>query len=56
MLNINTASVEERMSLEDIGTHRASAIIRLRDEKGYITLNDIEENFHRIVSTLQKLF
>ena len=44
MLNLNIASAEELLSLEGIGAQRASAIIKLRDEKGYITLNDIEEN------------
>ena len=52
MLNLNTASAEELLSLEGIGAQRASAIIKLRDEKGYITLN---ENLHCTASTLQKL-
>ena len=55
MLKLNIASAEELLSLEGIGAQRASAIIKLRDEKGYITLNDIEENLHSTASTLQKL-
>lgn len=36
MTNLNTASINDPKSLEGIGNQRATAIINLRDEKGYI--------------------
>jgi hypothetical protein len=64
MINVNTASIDDLMTLEGIGAQRAAAIIELRDEKGYITMNDIEDNLHNttllpwdntMTSTIQKL-
>lgn len=44
MTNLNTASIDELKSLEGIGTHRATAIIILRYENRYITMEDIKKN------------
>jgi predicted transcriptional regulator len=55
MININTASIDDLLTLEGIGAQRAAAIIKLRGEKGYITMNDIEDNLHNTTSTIQKL-
>ena len=51
-MKLKKASVE---SLEGTGAQLASAVIKLRDEKGYITLNDIEDNLHSTASTLHEL-
>lgn len=55
MTNLNTASIDDLKSLEGIGTQRATAIIKLRDEKGYIAMEDIKKNLHNTASTIQKL-
>lgn len=36
------------------GTQRATAIIKFRDGKGYITMEDIQENLHNTAPTIQK--
>lgn len=53
MKNLSNASIDNLKSLEGIGTRRATAIIKLRDEKGYITMEDIKENLHNTASTIQ---
>lgn len=55
MTDLNTAFIDDLKSLEGIGTQRATTIIKLRDEKGYITIEDIKENLHNTASTTQKL-
>lgn len=55
MSNLNNAPIDDLKSLESIGTQTATAIIKLRDEKGYITMDDIEEHLHNTAPTIQKL-
>ena len=55
MLTLYIASVEVLPSLEGIDAQWASVIIKLRDEMGYITLNDRKENLHHAASTLHTL-
>jgi DNA uptake protein ComE-like DNA-binding protein len=45
MTNLNTASIDDLLALEGIGTQRAAAILKLRDEIGYITYREVEANF-----------
>lgn len=55
MTNLNNASIDDLKSLEGIGTQRTTAIIKLRDGKGSITMGDIEENLDNTASTIQEL-
>lgn len=55
MTNVNNASIDDLKSLEGIETQRTTAIIKLRDGKGSITMGDIEENLDNTASTIQKL-
>ena len=55
MTNLNTASIDDLLALEGIGTQRAAAILKLRDEIGYITYREVEANLQSTASTLHKL-
>lgn len=56
MTNLNKASIDDLKSMKGNGPQReTAAVIKLRDEKGYITMEDIKENLHNTASTIQKL-
>ena len=42
VININTATQEQLMSIKDIGEQRSKIIIKARTEKGKLTLEDIK--------------
>ena len=54
-INLNTASYEDRLELEGIGQHRATAILKLREEKGCITEDDIRQSLQGTYSTIRTL-
>ena len=54
-INLNTASYEDLLELEGIGQHRATAILKLREEKGCITEDDIRQSLQGTYSTIRTL-
>lgn len=50
-INLNTVSYEGLIELEGIGQHTATAILKLREEKGFITEHDIRQLLQSTYST-----
>lgn len=54
-INLNTASYEDLIELEGIGQHRATAILKVREEKGFITEDDLCQFLQGTYSTIRTL-
>jgi len=55
VVNINTATIEEFLTLDDIGHREATEIINLRDEVGFITLEDLKGEIEEIADIVDSL-
>lgn len=53
--NLNTASYEDLIELEGIGQHRATAILKVREEKGFLTEEDLRQFLQGTYSTIRTL-
>ena len=54
-LNLNTASYEDLTALDGIGQHKATAIIKLREENGFLTEDDIKQSLLGTYGTIETL-
>ena len=54
-VNLNTASYEDLTALDGIGQHRATAILKLREEKGFITEDDLTQFLQGTYGTIKTL-
>lgn len=54
-INLNTASYEDLIELEGIGQHRATAILKVREEKGFITEDNLRQFLQGTYSTIRTL-
>ena len=54
-LNLNTASYEDLTALDGIGQHKATAIIKLREENGFQTEDDIKQSLLGTYGTIETL-
>ena len=50
---LNTASYEDFTALDGIGQHRATAILKLREEKGFLTEEDIKQSLQGTYGTIK---